>query len=257
METNNKKEQVLEKIRKLLALADDAGASEGEVENALKMAQRLMIKHQIKEDEIEISIDDIGEEFVEGIKGKPGERTYFAWDVLSVIGKRYSVQVIKRGNATNFKYRVIGDKTSRKITIDTYNKLMPFIKSLAKQRYKEYKSKSVDLSLLSPLLRMMAGEFGLNQEISEKRFLTNYKAGYLQGLEEKLQKDLENDNISDEEKSKWGLIVVKKDALVEQYIKDTTKDLKSQKSTTAKNIDEITYIGYQDGKEQNATERLH
>lgn len=256
MESNNKKEQVLEKIRKLLALADDAGASEGEVENALKMAQRLMIKHQIEEDEIEISIDDIGEEFVEQ-NWVAGERKYFAWDVLCAIGKRYSVQVIKRGNTTNFKYRVIGDRTSRKITIDTFQKLMPFIRALAKQRYKEYESKSADLSLLSPLLRMMAGEFGLSEKVTWKKFLPNYMAGYLQGLDEKLQRDLENDNISDEEKSKWGLIVVKKDALVEQYIKDTTKDLKSQKSTTAKNVDEITHVGYQDGKEQNATERLH
>jgi hypothetical protein len=256
METNNKKEQVLEKIRKLLALADDAGASEGEVENALKMAQRLMIKHQIEEDEIKISIDDIGEEFVEQ-NWVAGERKYFAWDVLCVIGKRYSVQVIKKGSVANFRYRVIGDRTSRKITIDTFQKLMPFIRALAKQRYKEYESKSADLSSLSPLLRMLAGDFGVSEKVTWKKFLPNYMAGYLQGLDERLQKDLENENISDEEKSKWSLIVVKKDDLVEQYIQDTTKDLKSQKSTTAKNVDEITRVGHQDGKEQNATERLH
>ena len=56
------KENVVDKIRKLLRLARDQGATENEAAVALGMAQRLMMQH---------NITDVEEErFVEAIKGE-------------------------------------------------------------------------------------------------------------------------------------------------------------------------------------------
>jgi hypothetical protein len=45
-------EQVKDKIRKLMNVAKNDAASEGEIENAIRAAQALLMKHQLSEDEI-------------------------------------------------------------------------------------------------------------------------------------------------------------------------------------------------------------
>lgn len=45
------KERVIERIRKLLTLAGDTSATQGEIENAMRFAQRLMAEHEIAEHE--------------------------------------------------------------------------------------------------------------------------------------------------------------------------------------------------------------
>lgn len=44
--------KIKERIRKLLNLAADDGAAEGEIDNALRAARRLMLQHQIGEDDV-------------------------------------------------------------------------------------------------------------------------------------------------------------------------------------------------------------
>jgi len=44
--------RIKEKIRKLLNLAEDDGAMEGEINNALNFARRLMLQHNISEEDI-------------------------------------------------------------------------------------------------------------------------------------------------------------------------------------------------------------
>ena len=43
----NEMENILNKVKKLLALANDSGASEGERDNALRMAHGLLAKHNL------------------------------------------------------------------------------------------------------------------------------------------------------------------------------------------------------------------
>lgn len=44
--------RILEKVKKLFALANDAGAAEGERDNALRMAQALLRKHNLDEKQV-------------------------------------------------------------------------------------------------------------------------------------------------------------------------------------------------------------
>lgn len=71
--------KILDKIRKLMTLAKDDAASEGEIENAMKMAKTLMMKHNISEKSIDIDIDisDINEHIIEAGHGKYYEYEHF------------------------------------------------------------------------------------------------------------------------------------------------------------------------------------
>lgn len=46
-------ERIVQRIRKMLALANDAAATEGERDNALRMAHALLVKHNLSLDEVE------------------------------------------------------------------------------------------------------------------------------------------------------------------------------------------------------------
>lgn len=50
------REDIKNRVRKLLRLAEDDAATEGEIDNALRMARRLMIKHQF--DQKDVAADD-------------------------------------------------------------------------------------------------------------------------------------------------------------------------------------------------------
>lgn len=47
LESTNDKDRALERVRKMLTLANDAGASEGERDNALRMAHATLAKHNL------------------------------------------------------------------------------------------------------------------------------------------------------------------------------------------------------------------
>lgn len=53
METERSKEWVLDRVRKLLTLANNAGATEGERDNAMRMAHKLLAKYNLDQAEVE------------------------------------------------------------------------------------------------------------------------------------------------------------------------------------------------------------
>lgn len=250
------KEQILDKIRKLLALADNSAASQGEIENALKFAQRLMIKYGIEDSEIELSMNDIGQDFVSDCY-RTGERRWYAWDLLYAIAEPYRVRVIrnrywdKEKNKRAAQYRIIGDSVSRRIVIETFEKLLPFVRSLSKIRYKEYMEGLHQNHSDFELKRL----FGVHV-IERSKFLRDYMEGYMEGLSLKLKKDIQ-ETLSPEDSEKWGLILVKKDDLIQAWIDTEIKGIKNVSSRQIYVNKDVLEIGRKDGSEQNATERLH
>lgn len=78
---------VVDKIRSLLRVRKEAGATEGEVANAMAIASKLMLKHNISEADIGVEKDE-----EDLILGKPEVFGYQPWiSVLGVtIGQLYS-----------------------------------------------------------------------------------------------------------------------------------------------------------------------
>jgi hypothetical protein len=52
-------DKIKDRIRKLLNLAADDGAAEGEIDNALRAARRLMLQHQLSEDDVAATPEDL------------------------------------------------------------------------------------------------------------------------------------------------------------------------------------------------------
>lgn len=232
METNT--EKILDKVRKLLAKADvKSGATESEMESALKMAQKLMIKHNIEEGHLIMSPSDIGSERVENAY-KHGEAKLWIWDLLCVIGEGYSCKVTRRGYTDHYFYNINGFTEDRKMVNELFEMTLPVIRNLYKTRFKEYQK---------------------NGGITKSGIFTrNYIVGFLHGLREKLESDKEVILSLPEEKEVYGLMVINKYALINEVL----GELKSA-SSSPRNREANAYIqllGLEDGKERNLSKQI-
>lgn len=240
-QSENQREKDLIKIRKMFALANDASASEGEIENALKFAAKLMAKHNIDETEIEISVDDIDIEMVDNSPKKDGERKYWQWDLLGVIGDSYGCTVIQSKRICHETYslvdcyKIVGTREDREMVRALFEMTVPVIRNLKDKRYNELKDKAA----LNPLLAIP----------TKKYFTASYIHGFMAGLAIKLNENKEQIKQEDET-GKYGLILVKKTDLVKEFITEKMPKLKKAASTTAKTNDGGAFImGMEDGKE--------
>lgn len=88
-------DDVIAKVRKILQLAGDSGATEGEREAAAEAATRLMIRHRITQDDLDAAgegphrVDVVAEDV-----GLFGPTTYWALDLLTAIGQVVTVDAV-------------------------------------------------------------------------------------------------------------------------------------------------------------------
>jgi hypothetical protein len=260
-ENNNpKREKALGKIRKMMALANDPSASEGEVENALKFSQKLMAEFNIENDEVELSQDDI--DIIETPNSYTNlERKYWFWDLLSVIAESNDCSVLQSQKVKDFKdvnrkdtgkekfydvyYKIIGTRNDRVLTKELFEMSVPIIRNLADRRFKELQLKHKE----NPLMAIL-------EPLPTKRFfVASYIDGFVRGLDFKLKQN-KHEIKKEDETGKFGLMIVKKDALVQGFINNMGKKIKEAKTTTATGFDQNAFrMGIEDGKE-NTSKKL-
>lgn len=102
MSDNQDNEKVLDKIKKLLAVANDAAATEGERDNALRMAHKLLVKHNldmqdlhkhgIKEERIRETVETFRMKWARGVAGSIAElfMCKLYWQNINATKGRYS-----------------------------------------------------------------------------------------------------------------------------------------------------------------------
>lgn len=83
--TENEQERVLSRVRKMIRLANDAGASEGERDNALRMAHATLAKYNLDFSQVEV---DKGDNKREEKPDEPRERQQEAF-----LGKPWALQI--------------------------------------------------------------------------------------------------------------------------------------------------------------------
>lgn len=240
---DQRREKALEKIRKMYALANDAGASEGEIENALKFAQSLMAKFNIEEGEVDLSPDDIDIE-VQDNDRLQCERKYWSWDLLLVIGRANDCDVLKSKrldknlNWVDY-YKIIGTKADRLLTRELFNLTVPLIRSLYAKRYLERKRYLKENPMEAFLDPLPVRHF----------FVASYIVGFIKGLDLKLKQN--KIVIEAEDKTgKYGLMVITKDALIKDFIDGNIKLGKPANSTSSNQLDATAYeLGEEDGKD--------
>lgn len=129
--TENERENIVEKIRKMLRLARDKGASEAEAASAMAMAQRLMMRY---------NIDNV-EEKVEQIAIRGDWKNYEVdkkWQqmLLSAVAKLYNCRsIFTRSGAVQF----VGKPASVLVCADTLQWVTDQVNDLHKQALKAFR----------------------------------------------------------------------------------------------------------------------
>lgn len=131
--SEEKLQKIRERIVKMLNLAKDGGASEGEVENATRMARQLMNEYNIDESELiaaETGTVQVGDHL--GMK----KVTFEGWESsLSVVCKFVcDVTPYKQTVKAGQEIRFIGLPTDVAIARDLFSSLLITVKTMAKQR---------------------------------------------------------------------------------------------------------------------------
>jgi hypothetical protein len=146
--SNKERQKVIDKVHKLYALANDRGASQGEVENALKMARKLLAKYNL----ILQDLDVVDKEFIKEVafEGKTN-RPSWQRNLLTIVCEYFFVMPMAQTgdpidegmhlSGNNLKrYIIVGDKTNVQLVNYTLGYLVNTYKSLADQYMEKRKN---------------------------------------------------------------------------------------------------------------------
>lgn len=197
-------EKVIDKIRKLLALA--TSSNENEAQSAMLMAQKLMAQHNIEMSQVEDA--PIDHEVVEEEADKKCHRTKWKRHLADVCANNFNCDIFLRGHGS-YATIFVGKKESIEICKTVYNAAVMFIdKEFSK--YWNTEGKWQDFQFLGSNARI---ERPLSDSIIMK---DSYARGFIRRLRERFEEQKVR-----AEKEGWGLVLVK-DADVTAYMEAKT-----------------------------------
>lgn len=132
----NPKSRILDKIRKLLNLADGAGATEAEAALALDKAQSLIYEHQISETELSASMEPEEAISLDLLSFDGKRRDVWESSLLTCIGKVHNVYVIADMNLS--AYQMHGTPSNIAIVTYFHEYLKSVISGLADSGFAAY-----------------------------------------------------------------------------------------------------------------------
>lgn len=238
-------EGLLDKIKKLLEIRADRGATENEVEQAALMASRLLMKHNLTMADAEAH----GQQKKSGITEDTFDlnewqsKTDGAWvmrlcQFLCNFNLCHSIHMIHPGNHQG-TMKIIGKVNNVEIVQYLLVQLIVKIEAIYKVRWKEYESGG--------------GE--------EKRntFRRGYCNGVVNGIAHKLRQNQEEMLCqAQKENTNMGLMVINNGKDIMAYIKEThpgTKPITGVAGQTKKGFDGRAQ-GFKDGKDMNINQGL-
>lgn len=252
---NSKLNNIIEKVEKLLNLANDPSASQGEIENATKMANKLMMKHQLSSNDLLLGYSEVSKETLECFP-KKSEYKEWLWDLMNAIArgnmcttfanKQYQWNEKTWGNdGIGFNVTLVGSKTNRRICTQMYELCVKMFPNLAEQAWKIRTKKTVE-EVKEFLGKKGMSTDGINSSFLQRQkllptkrsFINSYYKGAIKGIKEKFQQNVSE--LPQDEYQKWGLMIVKNDTLLNDYIKETEGDIGEHKSRGLK-IDEKAF----------------
>jgi hypothetical protein len=220
----------IDKVRKLMEFSTENGATEAEVENAMKLAQRLMLKHNLEMGDIKQTVNDIDATVIVDTWKKGTESKLFLHDLLSVVAQAFSCKVVRAGTTAKRLYKIVGLKEDREMTESTFEKILPQVRNLTKTRFKES-----------------------DKSLSAVRFTISYQAGFISGLAEKLATDKATLMKSKDGRA-FEMIIVTKDTLISDWL---ATNLPIKQSERVIKVDPATFKkGKDDGADKGLNEKL-
>ena len=213
------KDDVIRKIKKLMALAEDTSASDQEIQLAIYRANKLRIKYKIEEIDL---FDKRGS--LENVVRIQLEHTgigYIHW-VLNVLAKYFQCETSYAGkiNGNNVKFYIVGLQSDVDVCVTVAEGMVCYLNSMLKDIQECYVG-----------------------DVDFRVFKKDYCKGFAKGLEQKLEQSLIEMNLQ----PKYELAVVGVPAVVEEW---ANKKIKYKKSKSRYETNEEAYkLGNQHGLE--------
>lgn len=211
------KQAILERVRKSLALAEQAGTA-GEAQAAMLAAQRLMVKHNL-------SLADIPDtdKPAKTAEKRPVTDTFkqLKWwekSLAKIIGDNFRCYGYMQANGRKARIMFLGLPEDTKLAVEVYVFAYKAIKYHADKYIKD---------------NNLGGEASRTKKIKG-----DYILGFLAGLKVQLEEQVAKEN--------WGLVLVK-DAVVEQALAEMTKT-NVKVNYRPSNYSHAQEQGFQDGK---------
>lgn len=200
-----KREDAIERIKKLMAITHESGATDSEVFTAITMADKLRIKYKIEKNEIPSNSDSDEIEESEPLEVKYG---YYVYPILTLAKHfRCNTLIVGRLNGSDVLLYACGFKEDVELFI-------PVAKAMIKY---------LDQTL-----------FDKSTQYPFKKQKYSYLIGFADGLRSALEESLKELNLE----KKYELAVVGVPAVVEEF------SLKNATRASMTNWDDIDYFTY-------------
>ena len=126
------KESIIERVKKMLTLASDAGAAPGEIENAMRLARKLMTEYGIEQSDL---IDAPQVEVIEGESAKRAGWARWEQTVAHAVCKICDVRFIFRTSITGQAVIFIGLAHDVAVARELFPALLVTIRVSARTQY--------------------------------------------------------------------------------------------------------------------------
>lgn len=194
------KDNVIRKIKKLMALAEDTSASDQEIQLAIYRANKLRIKYKIEEIDL---FDKKGS--LENVVSIQLEHTgigYIHW-VLNVLAKYFQCETSYAGkiNGNNAKFYIVGLQSDVDVCVTVAEGMVYYLNSMLKDIQECYVG-----------------------DVDFRIFKKDYCKGFANGLKQQLEQSLIEMNLQ----PKYELAVVGVPAVVKEWANKNTTITKSK-----------------------------
>lgn len=225
-------EKIIDKIRKLLALA--TSSNENEAQNAMLMAQKLMAQHNIEMSQVEDA--PVDHDVLEEEADKKAHCTKWKRRLASVIANNFKCDIYYHGNR---KYSTIfvGKRESIDIAKMVYNSAVMFIDVNFAKYWNETGKWGGSFDLFGDPDLKFVHERPLSDSI---RMKDSYARGFIERLRGRFEEQKR-----EAEKQGWGLVLVKDTDVVAHM--QAIHFSKGRMNNSATEIDSASYRkGYKD-----------
>lgn len=175
-------ERVLEKVKKLLALANDRGATEGESQTALLMAQKIMAENNLTIKDVEAN--DKPREVIFEQTAKTSRLPWWHKSLANILSNNFKCECVttRHHGVGGYSYvRFIGHPEDAEICKTVYQFAVGKISHLSDKYSTSYKKYQ-------------------NPNANKAGIKNDYIRGYLNGVKSKFAEQVSRNN--------WGLVVV-------------------------------------------------
>lgn len=194
---------IIKKIKKLLTLANNKGATKSEAENAMAMAQKLMTKHKISIANIDTSekgnIDINHESYFKRSATNPADNF-----IMIILQEFYNIRVIYRAGRNSSEIILIG--TPEDIEIAKY--IHAYLRNIFFKLWNDYKR-------TNPTANRKSFYFGVYKGFSDKMRTAQ--------AEEKAK-------ASKKRQEKFEIVLVNTKDAINKYVNDTFKNLQTSRA---------------------------